>query len=396
MALSQEEFDPRCIGHGGFDVCKGVRDLAIPIANPKAQIAALGDEITAAVREVIESCQFVGGPYVAALEEEVAAACDAKYGIAVNSGTDAITIALAACGVGPGDEVITTPFTFVATTESIVLLGAKPVYVDIEPDTFNLDPSLVASKITSKTKAILPVHLYGQCCNISKIQEIADQHGLKLVADGAQAIGSRHLGRGIGAYGDAATLSFYVTKNLGGCGDGGMILTNNEELATVAKQLRSHGQDSTYSYIRVGFCSRLDGIQAAILRVKLRRLQAWNEARRANAEYYIRSFEGLPIGIPVARPENYHIYHQFTIRHPRRDELKAKLAERGVGSAVYYPSPLHLERAYAYLGHKQGDFPEAEKAAAEVLSLPVLPELTTTEREEVAGGVRAAVEELIN
>lgn len=368
--------------------------MAIPIANPKAQFAALKDEIAAAVQEVFETCQFVGGPNVEGLENEVAALCESKFGIAVNSGTDAITIALAACGVGPGDEVITTPFTFVATTEAIVILGAKPVYVDIEPDTFNLDPAGIENKITSKTKAILPVHLYGQCCDISAMQEIAGKHGLKLVADGAQAIGSRHHGRGIGVYGDAATLSFYVTKNLGGAGDGGMILTNNEELATIAKQLRSHGQDSTYSYIRVGFCSRLDAIQAAVLRVKLRKLNEWNEARRANAEYYIESLQGLPIGLPAARDENHHIYHQFTIRHPNRDELKAKLQDRGVGSAVYYPSPLHLERAYLNLGYKKGSFPEAEKAAAEVLSLPVLPELTAAERETVAEAVRECSRQL--
>jgi len=369
--------------------------LAIPIANPKAQFAALKDEIAAAVQGVFDSCQFVGGPYVAALEDEVAPVCEAKHAIAVNSGTAAITIALAACGVGPGDEVITTPFTFVATTESIVILGAKPVYVDIEPDTFNLAASAIESKITPKTKAILPVHLYGQCCNVSAIEEIARKHGLKLVSDGAQAIGSLHKGRGIGAYGDASTLSFYVTKNLGGAGDGGMILTNSDELAEAARQLRSHGQDSTYSYIRVGFCSRLDAIQAAVLSVKLRKLQEWNDARRANAEYYIRNLSDLPIGLPVSRPENHHIYHQFTIRFARRDELKAKLQERGVGSAVYYPSPLHLERAYTYLGHKLGDFPEAEKAAAEVLSLPVLPELAVEEREQVASAVRASVEELM-
>lgn len=368
--------------------------MAIPIANPKAQFEALKDEIAAAVREVFDTCQFVGGPNVVALEEEVAALCEAKHGIAVNSGTDAITIALAACGVGPGDEVITTPFTFVATTEAIMILGAKPVYVDIEPDTFNLDPAGIESRITSRTKAILPVHLYGQCCDIGAIEEIARKHGLKLVADGAQAIGSMHKGNGIGKYGDASTLSFYVTKNLGGAGDGGMVLTDSDEIAEAARVLRTHGQDSTYSYVRVGFCSRLDAIQAAVLRVKLKRLNEWNDARRANAAHYLEAMEGLPLRLPFAKPENHHIYHQFTVRSARRDELKAKLAERGVGSAVYYPGALHLERGYVSLGYKQGDFPEAEKAAAEVLSLPVLPELTAEQREQVATAVRDCVAEL--
>jgi len=368
--------------------------LAIPMANPKAQYEALRDEITWAVQWVFDSCQFILGPSVEALEEEVPSVCDARFGIAVNSGTDAIVIALAAAGIGSGDEVITTPFTFVATTEAIMIVGARPVYVDIDPSDFNLDPELIEQAITSRTKAILPVHLYGQCAEIERMQAIAQEHGLKLIADAAQAIGSKHKAKGMGAYGDAATLSFYPTKNLGGCGDGGMVLTNDAELAEKAKSLRFHGQDGSYSYQYVGFCSRLDEIQAAVLRVKLKRLDEWNGARAANAAYYLDALKDLPLKLPYAKPENLHTYHQFTVRSARRDELKAKLAERGVGSAVFYPSPLHVQKAYQSLGYKQGDFPEAEKAAQEVLSLPVFPELAATDRQTVAAAVRDCMEEL--
>ncbi len=373
--------------------------MAIPVANPKAQYLALRDEISQVVQQVLDSCSFVLGPNVTALEEEIPQICGAKYGIAVNSGTDAIIIALAACGVGPGDEVITTPFTFVATTEAIMIVGATPVYVDIDPETFNLDASKIEEKITSKTKAIVPVHLYGQCADMEVIEAIAQKHGLKIIADGAQAIGASRNDRGMGSYPDASTLSFYPTKNLGGAGDGGMVLTNDADVAELAKSLRSHGMRSHgveggYIYQQIGYCSRLDEIQAAVLRVKAKKIREWNEQRRANAAFYLDAFKDLPIKLPHARPENYHIYHQFTIRCAQRDELKSMLAERGVGSAVYYPGALHLEKAYLHLGYKEGDFPEAEQAVKEVLSLPIFPELTQEERETVAEAVRNSVEEL--
>ncbi len=366
--------------------------MAVPIANPKAQNTALRDEINSAVAQVLDSGQFILGPNVTALEEEAPKVCGGRLGIAVNSGTDAIVVALAANGIGPGDEVITTPYTFVATTEAIMIVGAKPIYVDIDPSDFNLDASQIEAAVTDKTRAILPVHLYGQCADIEKIEIIAKKHGLKLISDGAQAIGSTHKGKGIAAYGDASILSFYPTKNLGGCGDGGMVLTNSEEIAAKAKMLRFHGMDpGSYSYDYVGYCSRLDEIQAAILRVKLPYIQAWNEARGANAHYYLEALQDLPIALPASKPENYHIYHQFTIRFAHRDRLKEKLTERGVGSAVFYPSPLHLQNAYAKLGYKQGDFPESEKAASEVLSLPVFPELTSEQRDEVVKAVREGI-----
>lgn len=373
--------------------------MAIPVVNPKAQNAALREELASAVLSVLESGSFVLGPNGAELEKEVAELCGAKYGVAVNSGTDALVIGLAAAGVGPGDEVITTPFTFVATTEAIMMLGAKPVYVDIDPSNYNLDPAQVEDSITDKTKALLPVHLYGQCADATVLAEIADRHGLKIVYDGAQAIGSEHYGRGIGAYGDVSTLSFYPTKNLGGCGDGGMALTNSEDIYKLARSLRFHGQgdigrDSTYTYEHVGYCSRLDEFQAAVLRVKLRHVREWNKRRNWIAERYIDGLKGLPLQLPVSKPENYHIYHQFTVRLEQRDQLAAKLSARGIGSKVFYPSPLHLEYAYTSLGYKRGDFPEAEKAAAQVLSLPMFPELTDEEVQVVIAAVRDSVKEL--
>jgi dTDP-4-amino-4,6-dideoxygalactose transaminase len=303
-------------------------------------------------------------------------------------------IALAANDIEPGDEVITSPFTFVATTEAIMIVGAKPVYVDIDPTDFNLDPQKIEEKITPKTKAILPIHLYGQCAQVGAITEIAQKHGLNVIYDGAQAIGAGYRDKGIGAYGDAATLSFYPTKNLGGCGDGGMILTNSEAVAEKAKSLRVHGQDATYSYQYVGFCSRLDAIQAAVLRVKLRKIDEWNEARRANARYYIDQLSDLPIKLPAAKPDNYHVYHQFTVRISKREEFAAKLAERGIESKVFYPHPLHLERAYVNLGYKPGDFPETEQIAKECLSIPVSPELTAGERKQVVEAIRDSIREL--
>ncbi len=368
--------------------------MAIPIANPKVQNLAIKAELAAAVDEVLESCHFILGENVTLLEQEIARYCAASHGVAVNSGTDALVIALAANGIGPGDEVITTPFTFVATAEAIMIVGAKPVFADIDPKTFNLDPNCIADKITTKTRAILPVHLYGQCADTDAIDSIARTHGLKVIYDGAQAIGSKRHGKGIGEFGDAATLSFFPTKNLGGCGDGGMVLANSDEVAAAAKMYRFHGMDATYSYEKVGYCSRLDEIQAALLRVKLKYIDAWNAGRRANAAYYIEKMSDLPIQLPIPDPENFHIYHQFTLRFGKRDQLKAKLAELGVGSGVYYPSPLHVQKAYANLGYKQGDFPESEKAALECLSLPVFPELPPDDRNTVAEAVVQSVKEL--
>jgi len=363
-------------------------DLKVPMADLKAQYRNLKPEIDGAVQSVLENGAFILSDSVVSLEEEVARYCGASFGIAVNSGTDAITLSLAALGIGPGDEVITTPFTFVATTEAIVLLGGVPVYVDVDPATFNLDAEKIEEKITARTKAILPVHLFGQTADTRRIAEIAAKHGLKVVWDGAQAIGSESYGLPVGAFGDAVTLSFYPTKNLGGAGDGGMILTNDGELAEKLRYLRFHGSKGSYSYKVVGYCSRLDGIQAAVLRVKLKYLDEWTEVRRSNAETYRSLLSDLDIILPYEDPNSKHVYHQFTIRCKNRASVRDFLGSQGVGTGIFYPGPLHLEEAYRYLGYKRGDLPEAEKTCDEVLSLPIVPELTDVQLAKVASAMR--------
>ena len=357
------------------------------MANLHAQYDELREDIDQALSEVLESCRFILGPNVTALEQELADYNGAKYGIGVASGTDAIMLSLAACGVGRDDEVITTPFTFVATTETIVQLGAKPVFVDIDPRTFNLDAAQVEAKITSRTKAILPVHLYGQMADMARIEQIAASHGLPVVADGAQAVGAKQNGRGVGSYGLSATLSFYPTKNLGGMGDGGMVLTNDEVFADRVRSLRFHGSGGSYAYQDVGWCSRLDEIQAAVLRVKLRKLDEWNAHRTAHALIYNQALAGGSVMAPVTMAGNQHTWHQYTIRSDRRDELKGFLAEREIDSAVFYPGALHVQPAYSKFGYQEGDFPAAEQTASEVLSLPVNPQLPDGASQRVAEAI---------
>ncbi len=365
----------------------------IPLANPKVQVDTQKDELLSEISKVFDKCQFIIGENVKEVEKSYASKCGAAYGIGVNSGTDALVLALAACGVGKDDEVITVPYTFVATTEAILIRGAKPVFADIEPDTFNIDVSQIESKITSKTKAILPVFLYGQTCDMETINAIAFKHGLKVIADAAQALGAKRNGKPIGMLADAACISFFPTKNLGACGDAGMIVTNDEKLAETARSLRFHGMvPGTYYYDRIGYNSRLDELQAAVLKVKLPMLDTWNGRRRANAEYYLNELGGTGLILPFAKPENYHIYHQFTLRCRHRDEMKAMLSERGVGSAVYYPFPLHLQSCYGFLGYKKGDMPVAEQVCGEVLSVPVFPELSPEDRATVAGALKECAE----
>ncbi|MBQ9358724.1 MAG: DegT/DnrJ/EryC1/StrS family aminotransferase [Abditibacteriota bacterium] len=367
----------------------------IPLANPKVQVDSQRDELLEAIGKVFDKCQFIVGDNVKEAEARYAAVCGAEYGIGVNSGTDALVLALAACGVGKDDEVITVPYTFVATTEAILIRGAKPVFVDIEPDTFNINVKDIESKITPRTKAILPVFLYGQTCDTEAVNAIARKHGLKVIADAAQALGAKRNGLPIGQLADAACISFFPTKNLGACGDAGMIVTSDRELAETARTLRFHGmKPGTYYYERVGYNSRLDEIQAAVLNVKLPMLDKWNSKRRDNAVYYLEAFRDLDMALPYARPGNYHIYHQFTVRFGKRDQLRQMLADRGVGSAVYYPFPLHLQPCYSFLGYREGDLPVTEKVCSEVLSIPVYPELTAEERETVAGAVTECVKAL--
>jgi dTDP-4-amino-4,6-dideoxygalactose transaminase len=368
--------------------------VRVPIADLQAQYHALRPEIDAAIARVLESGRFILGENVQRLEEEVAAYCGARFGIGVASGTDALELSLAAVGIGPGDEVITTPFTFGATTEVIVRLGAKPVYVDIHPDTYHIDVNAIEHAITPRTRALLPVDLFGQMVDRQTLWRIAQEHGLYLINDSAQAIGARQNGVAVAAVGHATALSFYPTKNLGAFGDGGIVLTNDEEVAKRVRQLRVHGAEGgAYFYKTPGYCSRLDELQAAILRVKLRYLDEWNERRRRNARLYMELLQGTQTVLPVTAPGNLHTYHQFTIRHRQRDALQTYLRERGVVTAVYYPLPLHLQEAYRCLGYRRGDFPLAERAAEEVLSLPVHPELRTEQIEYVAAMVRRFEEE---
>ncbi|MDQ2801093.1 MAG: DegT/DnrJ/EryC1/StrS family aminotransferase, partial [Armatimonadota bacterium] len=306
---------------------------------------------------------------------------------------DALLLALRALDIGPGDEVITTPFTFGATAETICLAGATPVFADIDPATFNLDPEKAAAKISPKTKAIMPVHLFGQIAPMDDFARIAQAHDLAIVGDAAQAIGAAQQGRPLGAWGDLNTLSFYPTKNLGACGDGGMVLTDSAELAARVRRLRNHGSTQYAHYDEIGYCSRLDGMQAAFLRVKLPHLKEWNEARRRHAAVYGAALGGLSdrLRLPCASAENFHIYHQYTVRvlNGQRDALAAFLAEHGVRTAVYYPLSLHLQPPYADLGYREGDLPESERASQEVLSLPVHPELSPDQIAYAAETVRA-------
>lgn len=372
--------------------------MKVPLADLPAQYALLKTEMDEAVLSALRDGAFVLGTTPAAntvverLERDVAAFCGAKHGIAVNSGTDALLLSLMALDIGPGDEVITPPFTFVATVETIALLGATPVFADIDPVTFNLNPHAVAEKITPRTKAIMPVHLFGQMADMTALTELADAHGLPLIGDAAQAIGCAHQGRDVAQWSRLTTLSFYPTKNLGAAGDGGMVLTNDDDLNARLRSVRFHGTVGPYKYKYIGVCSRLDGLQAAILNVKLPHLAGWNEARRANATYYYTVLANVDgVCLPVCRQENVHTYHQFTVRvgDGKRDALRAFLAERGVASGVFYPHPLHLEEAYLRYGGKPGDFPEAERACREVLSLPIMPELSAEQRDYVAESVRA-------
>ncbi|MGA2704246.1 MAG: DegT/DnrJ/EryC1/StrS family aminotransferase [Isosphaeraceae bacterium] len=373
--------------------------VSVPALNLKAQYQSIRDEIEPVVRAVLESQMFVLGPEVTRLEAEVADYCGAASGIGCASGSDALLLPLLAIDVGPGAEVITTPYTFFATAGSIWRTGAKPVFVDIEPDTYNLDPVRIEAAITPRTKAIIPVHLYGQVAEMGPIQEIARRHGLTVLEDAAQAIGSAYHGTRAGTLGDVAAFSFYPSKNLGGFGDGGMVTTNHPQLARRMARLRVHGMEPKYHHHEVGFNSRLDALQAAVLRVKLRHLDAWTTLRRDVADRYRNLFgsHGLEemVGLPIERQGNYHVYNQFVIRVPAtlRDSLRDYLTGRKIGSEIYYPIPLHLQVCFASLGHKHGDFPHSEAAARETIALPIYPELTDAEQRYVVGSIRQFIDE---
>jgi dTDP-4-amino-4,6-dideoxygalactose transaminase len=364
----------------------------IPQLDLSAQFAAIGDEICAAVDRVLTSRQFVLGREGVALEEEIAALCGVAHGVGVASGTDALILALRACGVRSGDEVLLPPFTFVATGSAVSALGAQPVFADIRPETYNLDPSQLERRITPRTRAIIAVHLYGLAADMDPIVAFAKSKRLPLIEDNAQAIGASHNGRRTGSFGDAACLSFYPTKNLGAYGDAGMVVCNSPEIAARVRILRNHGQTEKYRSSEPGWNSRLDELQAAILRVKLRHLAGWQHARRSNAAEYTRLLQQIPGIMTPLEPQGFeHVYHQYTIRNEQRDALQQHLAARKIASAVYYPHPLHLQPLYAPLGHTLGDFPHAERAAQEVLSLPMYAELRKDQIARVVDAIAAFV-----
>jgi dTDP-4-amino-4,6-dideoxygalactose transaminase len=360
----------------------------IPFLDLKAQYASIKDEVNAAVLGVLESCQFTLGSEVAKFEEEFAAYSGAKIGVGVNTGTSALHLAILAAGVGPGDEVITVPFTFVATVAAVVYTGAKPVFVDINPRTFTMDPAQVEAAITPRTKAIIPVHLYGQCADMDPILAIARKHKLTVIEDAAQAHGAEYKGRRAGSMGDMGCFSFYPGKNLGAYGEGGMVVTDDPELARTVRMLRDWGAERKYEHVLKGYNYRMEGIQGAVLRVKLRYLEKWTEGRRAAAARYDKAFSGSSVRTPEALPHNRHVYHIYAVRTSHRNAWIADLSAQHIQTGIHYPFPVHLLPAYSDLGYRQGQFPDSERAANEVLSLPMFPELTAEQTDTVVAAVR--------
>lgn len=373
--------------------------MGVPLLDLNAHHEPLQQEILAALERTFRSQGFILGPDVAKLEERVAAYCQAKYGIGVTSGTDALLIALMALGIGPGDEVITAPYSFFATAGVIVRLGAKPVFADIDPTTYNIDPAKIDPVVTPKTKAIIPVHLYGQCADMEPIMALAKRHKLSIIEDAAQAIGSEYRdGRRACSMGSVGCLSFFPSKNLGCLGDGGMVVTNDSDLAERMRILRVHGSKPKYYHKLIGGNFRLDTLQAAVLNVKLNYLDGWTTKRQANATRYHELFEqsGLLSRRYVRLPEpvyresgarHYHIYNQFVLRVEQRDDLITHLKQVEIGAEIYYPVPFHLQECFQYLGYKEGDFPEAERAARETIAIPIYPELTLAQQAEVVQAV---------
>ncbi len=350
--------------------------MAIPLIDIKVQYKELREEIMQAIQDVLAGGEYILGSNVTALEAEIAGYCGTSYGIGVASGTDALILSLLAAGIGAGDEVITTPFSFFATAGAIARVGAKPVFVDIEPDTFNISPQHICNKITPRTKAIVPVHIFGQTANMEVINELAKQFNLTVIEDACQAIGALYKGQKAGSLGSAGCFSFFPTKNLGGYGDGGMVVTNDGVLAEKIRMLRVHGSTKKYYHRVIGYNSRLDEIQAAIIRVKLRHLDKWNQERRRLSAQYAKlcddlTFEGFTLRLPKEESINHHVYHLYTVRCSHRDKILKELTRNNIAAGVYYPLPLHLQEAFNYLGYRKGDLPEAELASREVLSLPL-------------------------
>lgn len=355
----------------------------IPFVDLVTQYRNIHQEIDDAVLHVLASGQYVLGPEVAAFEEEFAAYSGSTYCVALNTGTSALHLALLALGIGAGDEVITVPFTFIATAAAVAYCGATPVFVDIDPETYTMDPDLLEQAITPKTKAILPVHLYGQCADMNPILEIAERHGIPVIEDAAQAHGAEYRGRRAGSMGRVGCFSFYPGKNLGAYGEGGAITTDDPEIYRTVRMLRDWGAEEKYKHVLLGYNYRMDGIQGAILRVKLRHLEEWTENRRAHAKTYSALLAGLEVKTPTERTGNRHVYHVYAVRTDERSLMQEQLKAQGIQTGIHYPIPVHLQEAFAHLGHKQGDFPESERAADQVLSLPMYPELTEEQIHQV-------------
>lgn len=362
--------------------------MSIPLLDLKAQYLTIKDEIDNSIMRVLDSCRFILGPEMMALEEEIAGYCQTKDAVAVGNGTDALVLALHAFNIGPGDEVITTPFTFFATAEAIANVGATPVFVDIDPVTLNIAAEKIEEKITPNTKAIIPVHIFGLMAEMDKIMAIAEKYKLKVIEDAAQAIGAEYKGYKAGFFGDAGTFSFFPTKNLGGYGDGGMVVTRDEKIAERIRVLRFHGCQTKYYHDEIGYNSRLDEIQAAILRVKFEYLGCWNAARRSKAELYDKLLKPLAdqgkLVLPGKMSEAKPVYHLYVLRSEKRDEIAKALSAKEIASGIYYPVPLHLQKAFSYLGYNSGDLPVAEEACTQALAIPCYPELTTEQQTEIA------------
>jgi dTDP-4-amino-4,6-dideoxygalactose transaminase len=364
--------------------------MQVPLLDLRRQLKSYREEAMAAIATVVDEQACVLGPHVQRFEEQVREYCSAAHAVGCASGTDAILLALRALDVGDGEEVITTPYTFFATAGAVVNAKGRPVFVDVEADSYNLDPSQIEDAVTSRSRVVMPVHLYGQCADMDAVNAIATRHGLSVVEDAAQALGAEDRGRRAGTMGDIGTFSFYPSKNLGGFGDGGMMTTGDEAIATRLRSLRGHGGSRQYFHDEVGWNSRLDALQAVVLEVKLRLLEGWTEGRRANARYYDEAFADLDeLTTPAVGEAKRHIYNQYIVRTARRDELRQHLADHGVGSAIYYPLSLHLQPCFADLGYREGQFPESERASRETLSIPINPDLQEDERAYVAETVRA-------
>jgi dTDP-4-amino-4,6-dideoxygalactose transaminase len=363
--------------------------MIVPFLDLKAQFKGIEQEVMPMVAEAMANAAFIGGRQVTGFEEEFARFCESKYCVGVNSGTDALRFSLLACGVGPGDEVITVPNTFIATTEAVSQVKAKPVFVDISPDTYNIDVSRIEERISEKTKAVLPVHLYGQPADMDSIFEIANKHSLVVIEDACQAHGALYKNKKAGSLGMAGCFSFYPGKNLGAYGEGGAVVTQDEQIANKIRMIRDHGQVKKYYHDMEGYNGRLDAIQAGVLRIKLKRLEGWNQSRRENATYYNRLLSDVNgVKVPMEADFAKSVYHLYVILVDERDDLQKYLGEKGIGTGLHYPLPLHVQRAYAHLGYREGAFPVTERVARKLLSLPMFPELTKEQIECVVEEIK--------